>query len=211
MNILGCLDHPTSGEYWLDGQEMSKLSANERALVRTEKIGFVFQSFNLLSRTSAIQNVLMPLDYSTQRQSARASHRFAQTLLNSVGLADRVHHVPSQMSGGQQQRVAISRALVNSPSLVLADEPTGALDSHTSVEILRVFQQLNAQGITIILVTHDPKVAAFATRTIRIADGMVDDDTNDPKSDSRNGGSTAVSILPDDTSSAVAVAAQNHL
>jgi len=211
MNILGCLDHPTSGEYWLDGQEMSKLSPNERALVRAENIGFVFQSFNLLSRTSAIQNVLMPLDYSTQRQSTRESHRFAQTLLKSVGLADRVHHVPSQMSGGQQQRVAISRALINNPSLVLADEPTGALDSHTSVEILRVFQQLNAQGITIILVTHDPKVAAFATRTIRIADGIVDDDTNDSKFDSRSGINTAVSILPHDTSSAVAVAAPDIL
>ncbi len=233
MNILGCLDHPTSGEYWLDGQEMSNLSANERALVRTEKIGFVFQSFNLLSRTTAIQNVLMPLDYSTQRQSARQSHCLAQTLLTSVGLADRVHHVPSQMSGGQQQRVAISRALINSPSLVLADEPTGALDSHTSVEILRVFQELNSRGITIILVTHDPKVAAFASRTIHIVDGMIDDNTSsvasfpsagdtasvddagDPfhdvhKTTSRNGSSTAVSILPNDTSSAVAVAAANQ-
>jgi macrolide transport system ATP-binding/permease protein len=177
MNILGCLDHPTSGEYWLDGQEMSRLSPNERALVRAERIGFVFQSFNLLARTSAVQNVLMPLDYSTRRQSTRESQRLAHSLLRSVGLAERVDHVPSQMSGGQQQRVAISRALINKPSLVLADEPTGALDSRTSVEILRVFQQLNAQGITIILVTHDPKVAAFANRTIRIVDGRIDDDT----------------------------------
>jgi macrolide transport system ATP-binding/permease protein len=177
MNILGCLDHPTSGEYRLDGQDMSNLSANERALVRAEKIGFVFQSFNLLSRTSALQNVLMPLDYSTRRQPMHESHRLAHSLLNSVGLTDRAHHVPSQMSGGQQQRVAIGRALINTPSLLLADEPTGALDSHTSVEILRVFQQLNARGITIILVTHDPKVAAFASRVIRIADGRVDDDT----------------------------------
>ncbi|MCE5267917.1 MAG: ABC transporter permease [Planctomycetaceae bacterium] len=240
MNILGCLDHATSGEYWLDGQEMSKLTSNERALVRTDKLGFVFQSFNLLSRTSAIQNVVMPLDYSLRRQPGRDARRLAQRLLARVGLTDRARHVPSQMSGGQQQRVAISRALINTPALLLADEPTGNLDSHTSVEILRMFQQLNAEGITVVLVTHDPKVATYAHRTIRIVDGMIESDEvgNTPKKavsllspcpddaasasdaaelcgddddrNSRNGDSTAVSILPHDTTSAVAVAATNQ-
>ncbi|MEN6458140.1 MAG: ABC transporter permease [Thermoguttaceae bacterium] len=176
MNILGCLDHATSGEYWLDGREMSKLSPNERALVRADKLGFVFQSFNLLSRTTAVQNVIMPLDYSLRRTSGRATRRLALDLLSRVGLSSRVHHVPSQMSGGQQQRVAISRALVNSPALLLADEPTGNLDSHTSVDILRMFQRLNAEGITVVLVTHDPKVATYAHRTIRIVDGMIEAD-----------------------------------
>jgi macrolide transport system ATP-binding/permease protein len=190
MNILGCLDHATSGKYWLDGREMSKLTPNERALVRTEKIGFVFQSFNLLARTSALQNVVMPLDYSLQRHSGRESRGLAQSLLNSVGLTDRVNHVPSQMSGGQQQRVAISRALINSPALVLADEPTGNLDSHASVEILKMFQQLNANGITIVLVTHDPQVAAYANRTIHIVDGTIDSD------DARNSGTDVISAAP---------------
>ncbi len=176
MNILGCLDHATSGEYWLDGQEMSKLSPNERALVRAEKLGFVFQSFNLLARTTALQNVIMPLDYAPHRPTSRESHNTAIGLLDRVGLTGRVNHVPSQMSGGQQQRVAISRALINHPALLLADEPTGSLDSHTSVEILRVFQQLNAEGITVLLVTHDPNVAAYADRTIHIVDGLVADD-----------------------------------
>ncbi|MBN2021294.1 MAG: ABC transporter permease [Pirellulales bacterium] len=180
MNILGCLDHATSGEYWLDGQEMSRLGPNERALVRTEKLGFVFQSFNLLARTSALGNVVMPLDYSPRRHSRREARRLAHGLLNRVGLNTRVNHVPSQMSGGQQQRVAISRALVNSPMLVLADEPTGNLDSHTSMDILRMFQQLNAEGITVVLVTHDPQVAAYASRTIRIVDGMVESDEVNP-------------------------------
>ena len=241
MNILGCLDHATAGEYWFDGREMSKLTPNERALVRTEKLGFVFQSFNLLARTSALQNVVMPLDYSLRRQSGRQARRLAQSLLDRVSLTDRVHHVPSQMSGGQQQRVAISRALINNPALVLADEPTGNLDSHTSVEILRMFQQLNTEGITVLLVTHDPQVAAYAHRTIHIVDGMIEgDDTHhsdarkgsvappthtgetalishadSPYDDgdnrtSRNGISTAVSILPHNTTSAVAVAAANH-
>jgi macrolide transport system ATP-binding/permease protein len=176
MNILGCLDHATSGQYWLDGQEMSELTPNERALVRADKLGFVFQSFNLLARTTALQNVLMPLDYSRQRESAGKARQRARSVLDRVGLSSRVSHVPSQMSGGQQQRVAISRALINRPSLLLADEPTGNLDSHTSIEILRMFQQLNAEGITVVLVTHDPKVAAYASRTIRIVDGMVEAD-----------------------------------
>jgi ABC-type lipoprotein export system ATPase subunit/ABC-type antimicrobial peptide transport system permease subunit len=174
MNILGCLDHPTSGKYWLDGEEMSGLLPNQRALVRAEKIGFVFQNFNLLARTTALQNVVMPLDYFPRRYSSVEARRFAKTLLKRVGLADRINYEPSQMSGGQQQRVAIGRALINRPPLLLADEPTGNLDSHTSVEILQMFQQLNAEGITVVLVTHDPQVAAYAHRTIHIVDGTVE-------------------------------------
>jgi macrolide transport system ATP-binding/permease protein len=177
MNILGCLDHPSSGRYWFDGEEMSQLSSNERAVVRTEKLGFVFQSFNLLPRTSALQNVLMPLDYAAIRCSGGESRQLARELLDRVGLADRAHHEPSQMSGGQQQRVAIGRSLVNRPTLLLADEPTGNLDSHTSVEILRMFQRLNAEGITVVLVTHDSDVAAYADRTIHIVDGLIKGDT----------------------------------
>jgi macrolide transport system ATP-binding/permease protein len=180
MNILGCLDRPSSGEYWLDGQEMSQFTPNQRALVRTAKLGFVFQSFNLLPRTSALHQVIMPLDYSPQRPGGGEALKLAHVLLNRVGLAERTDHEPSQMSGGQQQRVAIARSLVNRPALLLADEPTGNLDSHTSVEILRMFQQLNAEGITVILVTHDPKVATFAHRTIRLADGLVEGDDRRP-------------------------------
>lgn len=181
MNILGCLDRPSSGRYWLDGDEMSELSPNQRALVRSEKLGFVFQSFNLLPRTTAVHNVTMPLDYSPHRPATGEANRLAQGLLDRVGLADRAHHEPSQMSGGQQQRVAIARSLVNRPSLVLADEPTGNLDSQTSVEILRMFQQLNAEGITVILVTHDPTVASYAHRTIRIHDGRIESDSQSAK------------------------------
>jgi ABC-type lipoprotein export system ATPase subunit/ABC-type antimicrobial peptide transport system permease subunit len=176
MNILGCLDRPSSGKYWLDGEELSQLTPNERALVRTAKLGFVFQSFNLLPRTPAISNVLMPLDYSITRPTHGESRQRALELLGRVGLSERLDHEPSQMSGGQQQRVAIARALINKPALVLADEPTGNLDSHTSVEILQMFQQLNTAGITVVLVTHDPKVASFADRTIRIADGLIESD-----------------------------------
>ncbi len=176
MNILGCLDRPSSGKYWLDGQEMSRLSPNQRALVRTGKIGFVFQNFNLLPRTTALQNVLMPLDYAPRPPTAAQGRQRAQALLDRVGLADRLLHEPSQMSGGQQQRVAIARALINRPMLVLADEPTGNLDSYTSVDILRMFQELNAEGITVVLVTHDPNVAAYADRVIRIRDGRIESD-----------------------------------
>jgi macrolide transport system ATP-binding/permease protein len=184
MNLLGCLDRPTSGQYWLDGQEMSQLTPNQRALVRTDKLGFVFQSFNLLPRTTALANVVMPLDYAPHRPSRADANQFAETLLERVGLADRMDHESSQMSGGQQQRVAIARSLVNRPALVLADEPTGNLDSHTSVEILRMFQRLNAEGITVILVTHDPSVAAFAHRTIRIVDGLIaGDEVRAPEGD----------------------------
>lgn len=176
MNVLGCLDRPTSGKYWLDGQEISGLSANDRALVRTAKLGFVFQSFNLLPRTTAVNNVLMPLDYSTTAPPIRTAVDRAQEILERVGLGDRLEHVPSQMSGGQQQRVAIARSLINEPALLLADEPTGNLDSQTSVEILEMFQQLNAAGLTVILVTHDPKVAAYADRVIRVVDGLIVED-----------------------------------
>lgn len=181
MNILGCLDRPSSGQYWLDGQEMSHLSPNQRALVRTAKLGFVFQSFNLLPRTTALDNVLMPLDYAVHRSSTGTAHQLARSLLDRVGLAQRLDHEPSQMSGGQQQRVAIARSLVNRPALLLADEPTGNLDSHMSVEILEMFQALNAEGITVILVTHDPNVASYAHRTIRIQDGQIESDESNRK------------------------------
>ena len=188
MNILGCLDRPTSGKFWFDGEEMSTLTPNQRALVRTAKLGFVFQSFNLLPRTTAWQNVIMPLDYSPTRTPGAAAQEWSFTLLERVGLGDRADHEPSQMSGGQQQRVAIARSLVNRPRLLLADEPTGNLDSHTSVDILRMFQQLNADGITVILVTHDPKVASYAHRTVRIADGLIEgDETRTPQIIAVNG------------------------
>ena len=157
MNILGCLDRPTTGEYWLDGQEVGKLDSNERAIVRTSKLGFVFQNFNLLARTTAVQNVLMPLDYAVSGPSTAVANQRAIEILKRVGLQDRLDHVPSKMSGGQQQRVAIARSLINEPSVLLADEPTGNLDSRTSAEILQMFKQLNDSGITIILVTHDPE------------------------------------------------------
>ena len=177
MNILGCLDRPTAGEYWLDGQEISNLDADGRAMIRNQKIGFVFQSFNLLPRTSALENVMMPLSYTARHLSEREGRKRAEALLNLVGLGDRMDHEPSQLSGGQQQRVAIARALVNHPPLLFADEPTGNLDSRTSAEVLRMFQRLNEEeGITIILVTHDAYVARHAKRAIRIKDGIVEDD-----------------------------------
>jgi ABC-type lipoprotein export system ATPase subunit len=175
MNLLGCLDHPTAGRYWLDGEEVSDLTADERALVRNHKIGFVFQSFNLLSRTSALDNVMMPLSYTARHLSDAEAKGRAADVLTRIGLGDRMDHYPSQLSGGQQQRVAIARALVNNPPLLLADEPTGNLDSRTSEEILRMFQKLNQeQGITIILVTHDHNVASHAHRQILMRDGLVE-------------------------------------
>jgi len=176
MNILGCLDHPTSGEYWLEGREISGLSATERARLRNRTIGFVFQSFNLLPRTTALENVMMPLIYTREELSEQQKKERAVELLRKVGLADRSGHQQSQLSGGEQQRVAIARALVNNPRVLLADEPTGNLDSRTSAEILRMFRQLNSdEGITIILVTHDPGVAECAGRIIRVMDGLVAD------------------------------------
>ncbi len=174
MNILGCLDRPSAGQYWLDGQEVGGLSADERALLRNRKIGFVFQTFNLLSRTSALDNVLMPLTYTLSPLSGQEARQRAEALLQRVGLGDRLDHQSAQLSGGQQQRVAIARALINQPALLFADEPTGNLDSRTSEEVLRLFQQLNQEeGVTIILVTHDEHVARYANRTIRIRDGAI--------------------------------------
>jgi ABC-type lipoprotein export system ATPase subunit len=175
MNTLGCLDRPTSGEYWLDGQEVSRLSNDDRAVVRNRKIGFVFQSFNLLPRTSALEQVTMPLTYTAHGMSERDCRKRAERLLHLVGLGERLDHEPSQLSGGQQQRVAIARSLVSQPSLLLADEPTGNLDSRTSVEILQMFQRLNEEeGITVILVTHDAGVAHYAKRVIHIKDGLIE-------------------------------------
>ncbi len=175
MNILGCLDRPTSGRYFLDGEEISRMSVNQRALVRNEKIGFVFQNFNLLARTTALENVLLPTAYSDAPVSGKTHRQRAADLLKQVGLAERMDHEPSQLSGGQQQRVAIARSLVNNPKLLLADEPTGNLDSRTSEEVLEMFQELNrTKGITILLVTHDANVAAHAQRTIHIRDGLID-------------------------------------
>lgn len=175
MNILGCLDRPTSGEYWLDGEEVSRKTSDERAMIRNHKIGFVFQNFNLLPRTSAIENVMMPLSYTAAHLSDREARHRARALLEMVGLGSRLDHEPSQLSGGQQQRVAIARSLINNPPLLFADEPTGNLDSKTSKEILQMFQRLNAeQGITIILVTHDAGVSKYAKRTIKISDGLIE-------------------------------------
>jgi ABC-type lipoprotein export system ATPase subunit len=176
MNILGCLDRPTSGKYWLDGEELSRSSADDRAMIRNKKIGFCFQSFNLLPRTSALDNVMMPLAYTASHLSHRESKRRAVALLEKVGLGDRLDHHPSQLSGGQQQRVAIARALINNPPLLFADEPTGNLDSKTSKEILGMFQKLaTEQNITVVLVTHDAGVAHYAQRSIHIADGLIVD------------------------------------
>jgi len=177
MNILGCLDHPTSGRYWLDGSEVTHYSAKERARLRNRLIGFVFQSFNLLPRTSALENVMMPLAYSRDEISEVEMSRRAKELLDKVGLSERLDHQPSQLSGGQQQRVAIARSLVNRPKVLMADEPTGNLDSRTSEEILQMFTELNrTEGITLILVTHDATVAGHAQRIIRIRDGLIEAD-----------------------------------
>lgn len=174
MNILGCLDHPTAGEYWLEQREISKVSADERAYLRNHKIGFVFQNFNLLPRTSALENVMMPLSYTREHLSDSVVKHRAEELLKRVGLDDRMHYEPSKLSGGQQQRVAIARALINNPSVLFADEPTGNLDSKTSEEVLKMLQHLNDEaGITIIIVTHDPNVAHHTQRQIHIQDGLI--------------------------------------
>ena len=173
MNIIGCLDRPTEGRYELDGVDIAKLSRNQTAELRNRKIGFVFQGFNLLSRTSALENVELPMLYTVGAVSAAAQHTRAQQVLAQVGLADRVHHYPNQLSGGQQQRVAIARALANDPALLLADEPTGNLDTQTSLEIMGLFQQLNEHGITILMVTHELDIARFTKRTVVMRDGRV--------------------------------------
>ncbi len=172
MNILGCLDSPTSGKYYLDEVDTSKLSKNEYSAIRNQKIGFVFQGFNLLSRTTALENVELPLMYDRSNRIKDPTTKSIQSL-EKVGLKERMHHVPNQLSGGQQQRVAIARALVNEPALILADEPTGNLDSKTSVDVFGLFQQLNEEGITIVLVTHERDFANFAQRIVELKDGEI--------------------------------------
>ena len=173
MNIIGCLDRPTGGKYLLDGIDVSQLSRDELADIRNEKIGFVFQGFNLLARTSALENVELPMLYARRRLAGSSQRERALKALNTVGLADRADHKPNQLSGGQQQRVAIARALANQPALLLADEPTGNLDTRTSADIMGVFQKLNDQGITIVMVTHELDVAQYTKRMVVMRDGKV--------------------------------------
>jgi putative ABC transport system ATP-binding protein len=175
MHILGCLDRPSSGQYVLDGADVSRLSRDDLARIRNKRIGFVFQGFNLLSRTSALDNVELPLLYNGGSALKSAErHRRARAALESVGLGDRADHFPNQLSGGQQQRVAIARALINEPSIILADEPTGNLDSRTSIEVMEIFQRLNAErGITVLLITHETDIAEYATRLIAFRDGRI--------------------------------------
>ena len=172
MNLLGCLDTPTAGSYLLDGTHVEPLGKNELAAIRNQKIGFVFQGFNLLPRTTALENVELPLLYD-RRKTKRDTRALAVAALESVGLGKRIDHEPSELSGGQQQRVAIARALVTGPALILADEPTGNLDSRTSIEVMALFQSLNDKGITIVLVTHEPDVAIYAKRIVEVRDGNI--------------------------------------
>ena len=180
MNLLGCLDRPTAGRYWLDGQDVARLSRDQLATVRNSKIGFVFQQFNLLPRTSALENVELPLLYG--QCTPRERRERARARLQAVGLGDREHHHPSQLSGGQQQRVAIARALVNDPAVILADEPTGNLDTRTSAEIMVLLQRLNREGLTIVLVTHESDIATFASRRLVFRDGrLLGDQRGEPQ------------------------------
>ena len=180
MNIIGCLDRPTEGKYFLDGIAVSQLNRDQLADIRNQKIGFVFQGFNLLARTSALENVELPMLYTRQKPGAESQHERALKALAAVGLGDRADHTPNQLSGGQQQRVAIARALANQPSLLLADEPTGNLDTRTSVEIMGVFQKLNDQGMTIVMVTHELDIAKYTRRMVVMRDGKVVNDNPVP-------------------------------
>ena len=174
MHIVGCLDRPTSGQYFLDGQDVSRMSKDALAAVRNKKIGFVFQGFNLLSRTSALDNVELPLLYGGSAPKTADRHKRATQMLDLVGLGNRADHHPNQLSGGQQQRVAIARALINNPSILLADEPTGNLDTRTSIEVMGIFQRLNKErGITVVLITHEMDIAEYGTRTVTFRDGQV--------------------------------------
>jgi len=174
MNLLGCLDTPTDGNYFLNGKDVSRMSDNQLAEIRNKEIGFVFQTFNLMPRTTALDNVALPMVYAGYSQSERKKR--AEEVLTEVGLADRMDHEPNQLSGGQRQRVAVGRALVNKPSIILADEPTGNLDSKTSVEIMRLFDDIHAKGNTVILVTHEEDIAEHAHRIIRLRDGIIESD-----------------------------------
>ena len=192
MNLLGCLDRPTAGRYWLDGQDVARLSRDELAAVRNSKIGFVFQQFNLLARTSALENVELPLLYGSSTPRERRER--ARARLQEVGLGEREHHHPSQLSGGQQQRVAIARALVNDPAVILADEPTGNLDTRTSAEIMVLLQRLNREGLTIVLVTHEPDIATFASRRLVFRDGRLMTDQRGEAQDA----ATVLATLPEE-------------
>jgi putative ABC transport system ATP-binding protein len=193
MNILGCLDRPTAGEYYLDGVDTSTLGKNDYADIRNQKIGFVFQVFNLLPRTSALENVELPLLYDRTHRIKDPKLAAIQAI-ERVGLGDRIDHEPSQLSGGQQQRVAIARALVNQPTLILADEPTGNLDTRTSIDVMSVFQELNDQGITVLLVTHEHDIATYARRVVEMRDGMIRRDV--PVTGRRNAGTDLAALPP---------------
>jgi putative ABC transport system ATP-binding protein len=196
MNVLGCLDRPTSGSYRLDGEKVSGMSPDTLASVRNRKIGFVFQQFNLLDRLDSLGNVELAMIYAAEKRRRRRDR--AAAVLARVGLAERLHHRPTQLSGGQQQRVAIARALANTPGLLLADEPTGALDSRTSLELMALFQELNREGITVVIVTHDPDVARFASRLVRFHDGSVLGDTQQHVADAvAELAAHPVEIMPD--------------
>ena len=198
MHILGCLDRPTSGQYILDGNDVSKMSKDQLAVIRNRKIGFVFQGFNLLSRTTALDNVELPLLYNgTLKLRTADRHKRAMEALNSVGLGDRHHHYPNQLSGGQQQRVAIARALVTQPTILLADEPTGNLDTRTSIEVMDIFQALNKErGITVLLITHEMDIAEYGTRFVRFRDGKIQ--TDSPVRDRRDAKQELAALPPPD-------------
>jgi len=196
MHIAGCLDKPTSGEYILDGKDVSKLSKDDLARVRNHKIGFVFQGFNLLSRTTALDNVELPMLYSGTTKKTSERHKLAAEMLAAVGLGDRLTHFPNQLSGGQQQRVAIARALINNPSILLADEPTGNLDTRTSIEVMGLFQRLNQErGITVVLITHEADIAEYGTRIVSFRDGHI---VNDRKVTKRRTAAEELAQLPEE-------------